>query len=148
MKEPHFSESITLEILKAWRWSFFSKWSKYYVHFKNAIITAETVFGFEDKCFGICFRNFCLLWQEYMSSAVNMLKYGPNIWDPTKRHDTQLTLFDINGKFAWKGCSETGSFFGINNSGNNEGIKVVLFVKMLKILCRFEKCYDNSRKLF
>ena len=27
-----------------------------------------------------------------------MLKDGPNISDQTKRHDLQLTLFDINGK--------------------------------------------------
>ena len=29
-----------------------------------------------------------------------MLKDGPKISDPTKRHDTQVTLFDINGKLA------------------------------------------------
>ena len=35
-----------------------------------------------------------------MWSAVNVLKGGPNISDPTKRHDTELTLFDINGQLA------------------------------------------------
>ena len=29
-----------------------------------------------------------------------MLKNGLNISDPTKRHDTQLDLFDINAKLA------------------------------------------------
>ena len=33
-------------------------------------------------------------------SADNVLKDVPYISDPTKRHDTQLTLVDINGKFA------------------------------------------------
>ena len=35
-----------------------------------------------------------------MWAAVNVLKDGPNIWDPARRHDTELTLFDINGKFS------------------------------------------------
>ena len=35
-----------------------------------------------------------------MWSAVNVLKDDPNIYDATKRDDTQLTLFDSNGKFA------------------------------------------------
>ena len=46
------------------------------------------------------------LWQENMWSAVNFLKDFRNISDPTKRHDTQLTLFDINRNFAYKSCSE------------------------------------------
>ena len=62
--------------------------------------TAENVFGFEDSCVGTCFGNFSPLWEEYMWSAVNVLKVDPNISDPTNRHETQLTLFDINGKFA------------------------------------------------
>ena len=33
-----------------------------------------------------------------------MLKDGRNIADATKRHDTQITLFDINGKFPRKCC--------------------------------------------
>ena len=32
-----------------------------------------------------------------------MLKDGPHIWDPTKKHDTQVTLFHINEKLAQKG---------------------------------------------
>ena len=64
--------------------------------------TTENVFGFADNCVGTCFGNFSLLWQEYMWSADNVLKDGPNISDATKRHNTQLTLFDIKGKFGWK----------------------------------------------
>ena len=35
-----------------------------------------------------------------MLSGVNVLKSGPDISDMTKRHDTQLNLFDINGILA------------------------------------------------
>ena len=35
-----------------------------------------------------------------MLSAVNVLKDGPNISDSNKRHDAQLTLFDINGSLG------------------------------------------------
>ena len=78
----------------------FSKSAKFYVDLKNAIKTLENVFGFEDKCVGPCCGNFFLLWQEYMWSAASALKDGPKISDTTKRHDTQLNLFDINGKLA------------------------------------------------
>ena len=61
---------------------------------------SENVFGFEDNCIATCCGKFSLLWQEYMQSAVSVLKEGPNISDPTKRHDTALNLFDINGKLA------------------------------------------------
>ena len=35
-----------------------------------------------------------------MRSAINVLKSGPNISDPTKTDDTQLNLFDINETLA------------------------------------------------
>ena len=35
-----------------------------------------------------------------MWSATSLLKDGPNNSDPTKRHDTQLSVFDIDGKLA------------------------------------------------
>ena len=79
---------------------FLKKRSKFYVDFKNAIKVSENVFGFEDNCDGTCCRNFWLLWKEYMWSALNVLKKGPSILDSTKRHDTQLTLFDFNRKLV------------------------------------------------
>ena len=54
LEEPYFPESITPELLKVWRWSLFSKCSKFYVDLKNAIITQENIFGFEGKCVGTC----------------------------------------------------------------------------------------------
>ena len=71
-----------------------------FVDFKNAITLPEKIFTIEDICVWICRGNFCQLWQEYMWSAVNVLKDDPNISDLTKRHDTQLNLFDVNGKLV------------------------------------------------
>ena len=77
-----------------------SKCLKVYVDFKNAIKVAENGFGFDDNCFGTFSGNFSQLWQEYIWSDINVLKDDPNISDPTNRHDTQLNLFDINGKLV------------------------------------------------
>ena len=87
-------------MLKLSRSSLFSKSSKFYVDSKNAIKVLENVLSFGDHCVGTCSGNFSPLWQEYMSSAVNVLKGAPHILDTTKRHDTDLTLFDMNEKLA------------------------------------------------
>ena len=76
------------------------KCSKFYVDFKNTVKVPENVFGFEDNCIGTFCGSFSQLWQEYMWSDLHVLKNGAKISDLTKRHDTQLNLFDINGKFA------------------------------------------------
>ena len=39
-----------------------------------------------------------------MSLAVNVLKNGPKISDATKRDETLLNLFDINGTLVYKCC--------------------------------------------
>ena len=96
----HFSESIRPEILKLWRVYLFLKSSKFHVDCKNAIKVPENGYGFEDTCVGTCFGNFSLLWQEYLWSAVNVLKDGRHISDRTKRHDTRLTLCDMKEKLA------------------------------------------------
>ena len=90
-------ESITSDILKLWRWFFFSKLSNIYADLVNTIKLAEDVDGFEGKCVWACCEIFCQSWQQYMWSAVNVVKSGPEISDPTKRHDTQLNFFPING---------------------------------------------------
>ena len=79
---------------------FFSKCSKFYVYFENSKEIGEHVHGFEDNCVWTYCESFCQLWQEYMWSAVNLLKKCSKISDPTKRHDEQLHLFDINGTVA------------------------------------------------
>ena len=76
---------------------FFSKFSKYYVDFKNAIKFPETFDCFEGNCVWTSCGSFCQLWLEQMWSLVNLLKSGPKISDPTKRQDRELNLSDING---------------------------------------------------
>ena len=79
---------------------FSSKYPKFYVDFENAIKFRENVDGFEDNCVWTCCWIFCQLWQEPTWATVNVLKNGPKISDPTKRHDAQLSLFDINTTLA------------------------------------------------
>ena len=86
--------------IKAMKVIFFSKYSKSYVDFQNAIKLPRNVDCFGERCVWTCSQSFCQLWQEYMSSAVNVLKGSPNIWDPTKRHDPQVNLCDINAGLA------------------------------------------------
>ena len=43
LKQSHFSHSICSEIFKLWRWSFFSKCTKFYVDCKNAIKIGEVL---------------------------------------------------------------------------------------------------------
>ena len=79
---------------------FFPKDSKFYINVKNAIKLAKNVFRFEDNSSWPCCGNSSQLKEEYLWSAANMLQNGPKISDATKSHDTQLNLFDINGKLA------------------------------------------------
>ena len=78
----------------------FSKYSKFYVDFENAIKFPENIDGFEDNCLWNWAVNFCQLWEECMWPAVNVLKSGPKISDHIKRHQKQPNLFDINFKLA------------------------------------------------
>ena len=64
----------------------------------------QKIYFFEDNCGSTCCGNFSQLPCEYLWAAGNMLQKAPTISETTKRHDTQLNFFDINGKLAWK-CS-------------------------------------------
>ena len=79
---------------------FFSKCSKFYVDFENATTVWENVEGSEDNCVWTCYWIFCQLLEEFMWSAVNLVKSGPKISDPTKRHDEELNSFNINWTLA------------------------------------------------
>ena len=153
---------------------FLWKGSKFYIYFKKAIKLAENLFTFKDTRFLTCCRNFSQLWQEYSWSAVNMSKSGPRISDPTKRHDTQLNFFNINGKSAKKCCLEDFSsvsdhltpwlpnvvlkqdhcgiqvttFFGLKIFENISAMKVIFCWKTVKYLCKFQKSNKISRKCF
>ena len=79
---------------------FLKKPSKFYLNFKNEIKLWKNIFGLKDNCGWTSSGNFSQIWEEYLWSAVNILENRPKISYPTKRHDTQLNVFDINGKLA------------------------------------------------
>ena len=61
---------------------------------------SEKVFCFKDKDFWTCCVKVCILRQEYMYSADNVLTNSPNILDLTKADFFQLNLFQIHGKIG------------------------------------------------
>ena len=79
---------------------FFWKCWKSYVDFETQIKLRENIDGFKDYSFWTCCKSFCQLWQEYIWMVVDVLKSGNKISARTKRDDTQLNLFDLNGTEA------------------------------------------------
>ena len=62
--------------------------------------TPEKVFCFKDKGVWTCCVKVCILRQEYMYSAVNVLSNSRNILDLTKADFFQLNLSQIHGKIG------------------------------------------------
>ena len=60
----------------------------------------EKVFCFKDKGVWTCCVKVCILRQEYMYSADNVLTNSPNIVDLTKADFFQLNLSQIHGKIG------------------------------------------------
>ena len=58
----------------------------------------EKVLRFLDKSVWSCCRKFCVLRQEYLSSAVNMLANSLKIYDHSKAIFFQLNLPEIHGE--------------------------------------------------
>ena len=56
----------------------------------------EKVFVFWDNYIWICVGKFFLLWQEYLSLAIEVLINGPNILNVAKRNFFQVNLSQIN----------------------------------------------------
>ena len=54
--------------------------------------------GNQDNCIWTGWRNFSLLWQEYLSSAINVLTNTPKISYLTLREVFPLNLSQIDGK--------------------------------------------------
>ena len=127
--------------------------------------TLRRYWWFWDNLTWTCWGSFCQLWQEYMWSAINVLKKCPNIADLTKRHDKQLNLFDINGTLVKRWCrwdfssvldpstgwfpkrvlkqefkgNQVTTFFAVNNFANIEAMRVTFFSKSSKFYVAFEK---------
>ena len=66
------SKLILSEIFKLWGSCCFSKYWKFYEDFKNPIKFPWTNFGFLDNCVRIGCGKFSVLWQEYLSSVINV----------------------------------------------------------------------------
>ena len=92
------SEKIISEIIRLWHSSFFSKFSKFHAHFRNGIWNLEKVFRFSDNSVWSGGRIFCILRQEYLSSAVNVLANSLKIYDQSKGVFFLLNLPGIHGK--------------------------------------------------
>ena len=60
----------------------------------------EKVFCFKDNGVWTCCVKVCILRQEYLNSAVNVLTNSRNILDLTKADFFQLNLSQIHGKIG------------------------------------------------
>ena len=92
------SEKIISEISRLWHSSFFSKYCKFLAHFRNAIKNPERVFRFWDNSVWSCCRKFCILRQEHLPPAVNVLANSLKIFNQSKAVFFQLNLPGIHGK--------------------------------------------------
>ena len=93
-----FHKKIISEIIRLWHSSFFSKFSKFHAHFRNGIKNLEKVFRFSDNSVWSCGRIFCIMRQEYLSSAINVLANSLKIYDQSKGVFFLLNLPGIHGK--------------------------------------------------
>ena len=78
------------------RLNFFSKCSKFYMDSKNALKYPQKFFRFEDKCIGIGFCKFSVLWRKHILPADNGLTYSFKISDLTKKNLFELYLCQHN----------------------------------------------------
>ena len=69
------------------------------MHISESLLKSpEKVFRFVDKGVWSCYRKFCILRREYLSSAVNMLANSLKIYDHSKAIFFQLNLPEILGE--------------------------------------------------
>ena len=87
-----FSESVISEIQNLWRSSFFSKYLKFHLDFKNVGKTCEKTFCFWENCIWIGMIKFSLLRTGYFSLAGNVLTSSPKIF-----HVNKTELIQLNG---------------------------------------------------
>ena len=72
----------------------------------------EKVYRFWDKSVWSCWRKFCILRQEYLSSAVNVLAKCVKIYEHSKAVFFQLTLPGIHGENDNSGAFLLSAVFG------------------------------------
>ena len=87
----NFSESVISEIQMLWGSSFFSKYLKFNLYFKNSAKNWEKVFCFWYNCIWTGIVKLYLLRIGYFSSAANVLISSPKIWHVSNRDFFQLS---------------------------------------------------------
>ena len=95
-----FSESVISKIQNLGGSSFFKKYLKFNLDFKNAAKNSEKVFCFWDNCIWIGIVKLSLLRTGYFSSAANVLTSSPKIWHVNKRDVFQLNWLRSN-QWIW-----------------------------------------------
>ena len=93
-----FSESVTSKIQNLWASSFYSKFIKFNLAFKNGANSWEKVFCLWDSCIWIGIVKLSLLRTGYLSLGPNVLTSSPNIWHVNKRDFFRLNwLGNVQG---------------------------------------------------
>ena len=153
---------------------FFFKILKIFIDFNNAINIPQNVFGFLDKWIWTGCQNFSLLWREYLWSAVSVLANGPKIadlilersfptqyildWWKSKRKMLlcrfQRCLYRLIRwltKRALKqdlSCIQVITFFGVNNFGNTQAMRLSFTSKWSKFYLDFKSTIRIREKVF
>ena len=152
-------ESVISKTHQLWESSFCWKCWKFNIDFKNAKKIPKNIFCFWDNSIWIACVNFCLLREQYLLQAVNVLTNSLKFFHITKRDFFQRDCFKNTSKNmvkvllfrfsivltrlpCWlsKGPLKRGfldnystTFFVVRNSGNISAMRVILFLKMFKI---------------
>ena len=109
---------------------FFSKCSKFYVDFKNAIKILQNVFGFQHNCVWLLAAKFSDLQISGVFWTRKHLEFKKVFWNRNfrafkKPHYTDSTMTKIIKLWGWS-----------------------FFLNVLKILCSIKKCNKTSLKCF
>ena len=94
-----FSQFLISEIYKLWRSSFFSKYSKFSLNFKNVAKIRENWFYFWNNCISISSLKLSLTRTEYLSSGFHVLTDSSKIVHFTNRQFFQLNFFPVINKY-------------------------------------------------
>ena len=153
-----FSESVISEIQNLWRSSFFSKYLKFHLDFKNVGKTCERTFCFWENCIWIGMIKFSLLRTGYFSLAGNVLTSSPKIFHVNKTELSNSMALAVVNEYhksaAWwfeqclgtftmllhEGSSQTALFthlydyfYGVRIFENTKSLRVIFFSKTFEI---------------
>ena len=121
----------------------------------------EKAFCFLDNCSWIDCVNLSLWRGENLWLGVNMFRNSPNIFHITKRDFFRFNCLHIDQFCAClPGCFSKGvhnwdfldisltTVFRLRNFENTSAMRVIFFLKILKILSTFQKCQKLDEKNF